>query len=59
MAARWQLAQENPGTPRPLLLLVLFWFVIIFASFGLFAPRNITATLRYFSARLGSVGRSE
>jgi hypothetical protein len=43
VAARWQLAQENEGTPKLLLLLVLFWFVVIFASFGLFAPRNITA----------------
>jgi hypothetical protein len=53
MAARWQLAQENEGTPRLLLLLVLFWFVIIFASFGLFAPRNITAIVAILLCSIG------
>jgi hypothetical protein len=53
MAARWQLAQENASTPRLLLLLVLLWFVIIFASFGLFAPRNITAIVAILLCSLG------
>ncbi len=53
MAARWHLAQENTvRTPLPLLVLVMFWFVIIFVSFGLFAPRNGTAIAMIF---LGSV----
>jgi hypothetical protein len=45
MAARWQLGQAESasGIPMPLLLLVMFWFIIIFVSFGLFAPRNLTA----------------
>jgi hypothetical protein len=45
MAARRQLGQEESasGIPLPLLLLVMFWFIIIFVSFGLFAPRNMTA----------------
>lgn len=53
MATRWQLAHENVSTPRPLLLLVLFWFVIIFASFGLFAPRNITSIVAIFLCSVG------
>jgi hypothetical protein len=53
MAVRWQLAQENASTPRLLLLLVLFWFVIIFASFGLFSPRNITAIVAILLCSVG------
>ncbi len=54
MATRWELGQENLSkTPTPLLVLVMFWFVILFASFGLFAPANITSISAIF---LGSVG---
>jgi hypothetical protein len=53
MDARWQLAQENASTPRLLLLLVLFWFIVIFASFGLFAPRNITAIMAILLCSIG------
>ena len=43
-ATRWQLVQEEESkTPRPLTVLMMFWFVIIFAGFGLFAPRNLVA----------------
>ena len=49
MTARWHLAQENAvRTPLPLLLLVMFWFIMIFISFGLFAPRNGTAITMIF-----------
>jgi len=49
MAARWLLGQESKSiTPLPLLVLVMFWFVIIFASFGLFAPSNTTAIAMIF-----------
>lgn len=41
------------GTPRPLLLLVLFWFVIIFASFGLFAPPNVTSIVAILLCSVG------
>jgi hypothetical protein len=59
MAARGQLAQGTVSTPRPLLLLVLFWFVIIFASFGLFAPFNATSVVAILlcSAGVGSAIR--
>jgi hypothetical protein len=53
MAARWQLAQGNTSTPKLLLLLVLLWFVIIFASFGLFAPRNVTAIVAILLCSFG------
>jgi hypothetical protein len=54
MAARWRLGQEDVSkTPLPLMVLVLFWFVIIFASFGLFAPRNVTAIAAIFLCSVG------
>jgi hypothetical protein len=53
IAAHWQLAQGVESTPRPLLLLVLFWFVIIFASFGLFAPFNATSIVAIFLCSVG------
>ncbi len=55
MAARSQLGQEESasGIPLPVLLLVMFWFIIIFASFGLFAPRNMTAIAMIFLCAVG------
>lgn len=49
IASRWQLGQEGASTtPLPLLLLVMFWFIVMFISFGLFAPRNATAIAMMF-----------
>jgi len=42
MVTRWELGEEHLSkTPAPLVVLVVFWFAILFASFGLFAPANI------------------
>jgi hypothetical protein len=42
--ARWLLAEQAGNSiPVPFLIMLLFWFTIIFASFGLFAPPNGTA----------------
>ena len=44
LQARWLLAeQEASSIPFPFLVLLIFWLTIVFASFGLFAPRNGTA----------------
>jgi hypothetical protein len=54
MAAHWQLVQEDASrTPRPLLVLVMFWFVVIFASFGLFAPCNVTSLVAILLCSVG------
>ena len=54
LAARWQLGQEDVNkTPLPLMVLVLFWFAIIFASFGLFAPRNAISIVAIFLCSVG------
>jgi hypothetical protein len=43
--ARWLLIEGNVGSviPRPFLVIVIFWLVVLFMSFGLFAPRNAIA----------------
>ena len=41
---RWLLVQQSgQGTPKAFLALVTFWLTLLFASFGLFAPRNATS----------------
>jgi hypothetical protein len=41
---RWLLIeQEQSPLPFPLLLILVFWLTLLFVSFGLFAPSNITA----------------
>jgi hypothetical protein len=42
--ARWLLAERAIlTTPLPFLILLIFWLALVFASFGLFAPRNAMA----------------
>ncbi len=42
--ARWLLAEEvgQSALPMPFLVILIFWFTVIFASFGLLSPRNPT-----------------
>jgi len=41
---RWLLMeQEKSLLPLPLLLILIFWLTLLFASFGLFSPFNVTA----------------
>lgn len=43
LQARWQLAEQRASDiPMPFLILLIFWLGLVFASFGLFAPRNAT-----------------
>ena len=38
---RWALIEQSEGTiPRPLIVLLGAWLMLIFASFGYYAPRN-------------------
>jgi hypothetical protein len=40
---RWLLAAESEGSvPRPFLAVLVFWLAVLFAGFGLFAPRHAT-----------------
>ena len=48
---RWALAQPNSSLiPLPLLGAMVIWLTVIFASFGLFTPRNATAIAALFFA---------
>jgi hypothetical protein len=41
---RWlQYAQQANSISMPLLVTLVFWLIVVFVSFGLFAPRNATA----------------
>jgi len=42
--ARWLLAaqQESGAIPMPFLVVLTFWLSVLFVSFGLFAPPNVT-----------------
>jgi hypothetical protein len=43
---RWLLVEQSgQGTPKAFLALVTFWLTLLFASFGLFAPRNSTSLI--------------
>ena len=42
--AKWLLTEQAQSQlPLPLLLILVFWLVLLFVSFGLFAPRNVMA----------------
>ncbi len=45
LRTRWLVLGSSAGSaiPTPFLIVVVFWLSTIFASFGLFAPRNATA----------------
>jgi uncharacterized membrane protein YqgA involved in biofilm formation len=43
---RWLLTQQvGQGTPKAFVALLIFWLTLLFASFGLFAPRNLTSAV--------------
>jgi hypothetical protein len=46
---RWFLIeQEQNQLPLPLLIILVFWLSLLFASFGLFTPTNATALIVLF-----------
>jgi hypothetical protein len=54
---RWLLAQEiGQGTPKAFLALLVFWLALLFASFGLFAPRNLTSAVTLTLCALAVAG---
>jgi hypothetical protein len=56
LSTRWSLGQEElTKPPFALLVLMMFWFIVIFASFGLFAPCNGTVIIAFFLSAI-SIG---
>ena len=55
--SRWLLIQQvAQGTPKTFLALVVFWLTLLFASFGLFAPRNLISTVTLTLCALAVAG---
>ena len=56
-AERW-LLWERPGTTVPVqfLFVMIFWLSLIFVSFGLFAPVNVTVVTSFFLSALAVTG---
>jgi hypothetical protein len=53
LQARWLvLAAVGPSVPAPFLVILVFWLTVIFASFGVFAPRNATVLTVLFVCAL-------
>jgi len=54
---RWLMYEQNvTGLSMPLLVVLISWLAIIFASFGLFAPRNATVLGSLFASALSVSG---
>lgn len=55
--ARWLLIErDKSAVPGPFLVLLIFWLSILFASFGLFSPRNATAVTALFLCSVAVAG---
>jgi hypothetical protein len=55
--ARWLLAQQvGQGTPKAFIALLVFWLALLFVSFGLFAPRNLTSAVTLTLCALAVAG---
>jgi len=54
---RWLIAQQvGQGTPRAFVSLLVFWLALLFASFGLFAPHNLTSAVSLMLSALAVAG---
>jgi len=54
---RWQLTQQDSGSiPHPFLAVLTFWLLVLFLSFGLFSPKNITVIVALFVCALSVAG---
>jgi hypothetical protein len=54
---RWLIAQQiGQGTPKAFVALLVFWLALLFASFGLFAPPNLTSAVTLTLCALAVAG---
>jgi len=54
---RWLMYEQNvTGVSLPLLVVLVSWLAMIFASFGLFAPRNATVLVSLFVSAMSVSG---
>ena len=56
----WLLGQvAGQGTPKVFVALLVFWLSLLFASFGLFAPRNLVSALTLVLCAIAVAGAVE
>lgn len=54
---RWLLFEQTQSSvSAPLLVIMVFWMALTYASIGLFAPSNVTAVAAQFLAALAVAG---
>ena len=53
--AGWRLTEQKNTLPTPFLVVLVFWLTAMFASFGLFSPRNAIALAVLFVGALSLV----
>ena len=54
---RWLLSQgEESSIPTPFLVVLVFWLIVLFITFGLFSPRNATVISILFICALSVAG---
>jgi hypothetical protein len=55
---RWLLLEQmgQSSLPRPFLMIMIFWLLIIFATFGLFSPRNATVVVVFLICAISVAG---
>lgn len=55
---RWLLIEQmgQSSLPRPFLMILIFWLLIIFATFGLFSPRNTTVVVVFLICAVSVAG---
>ena len=55
---RWLLIEQmgQSSFPKPFLVILVFWLFIIFATFGLFSPRNTTVVIVFLICALSVAG---
>ena len=57
MQSRWMLIEQSQTKlPRIFLVVLTFWLIVLFAQFGLLAPRNLTAKTALFICALSVSG---
>jgi hypothetical protein len=54
---RWLMYEQgNASVSKPMLAIMVFWLAVVFLSFGLFAPHNVTTITSLFAAGLSVSG---
>jgi hypothetical protein len=57
LQTRWLISEQRVNSVSlPLLMVLIFWLTIIFISFGLFAPRNVTVVVSLLISALSVSG---